>query len=377
MEFASEARTFDVSGREITLELPLSGLKLAAVLYGDDGAGAAAGAPAGDAGGAPARAPPRGRVLCSHGWMDNAASFSLLAPALAAAGFVVAAVDLPGHGRSAHLPPGQCYYGPDYVTALLGAAEALGWDATGYAVVGHSMSAGIASVAAGASGGAGPVGALVMLEGVGLSLRANAAADAVDTFRRGLAAVRAGSGVPRGGSPDAGTGGAYASLAAAVDARLATVARYGGVQSLSREGAEALVRRGTVPAPGGGGGVRFRHDRRIAGPALLSATEDAARAFLRAVAVPTLVVTATRGWPWPADVVAARLDALAEGGAAGGAGEPAVAVLAGAHHHHLDPESAGAVAAAVTDFLTSARVADALAAAAKRCEEHRRLGAEA
>ncbi len=51
------------------------------------------------------------RVLCLHGWLDNAASFSLLAERLTqgADGNTTVAIDLPGHGKSGWHSPGQGY----------------------------------------------------------------------------------------------------------------------------------------------------------------------------------------------------------------------------------------------------------------------------
>ncbi|MGL4692583.1 MAG: alpha/beta fold hydrolase, partial [Stenotrophomonas maltophilia] len=82
------------------------------------------------------------RVLALHGWLDNAASFVPLAAQLPELELV--AIDLPGHGHSAHLPPGTQYNTPGAICHVLDVADALGWDR--FVLLGHSMGAGIASL---------------------------------------------------------------------------------------------------------------------------------------------------------------------------------------------------------------------------------------
>ena len=57
----------------------------------------------------------KNKVLCVHGYMDNAMSFSTLAPLLLQGPNPphVVAVDLPGHGLSEHFPPYVGTYRPE------------------------------------------------------------------------------------------------------------------------------------------------------------------------------------------------------------------------------------------------------------------------
>ena len=89
----------------------------------------------------------RRSVLALHGWLDNAASFLPLAPHLGDIDLV--ALDLPGHGRSAHLRARRRLHpSPSAIDDVLDAADALGWER--FALLGHSMGAGIASLVAAA-----------------------------------------------------------------------------------------------------------------------------------------------------------------------------------------------------------------------------------
>jgi len=56
------------------------------------------------------------------------------------------ALDLTGHGRSEHRPPGIHYHFVDFIPDVVAAADALGWNR--FALLGHSLGGGIASFVA-------------------------------------------------------------------------------------------------------------------------------------------------------------------------------------------------------------------------------------
>lgn len=74
-------------------------------------------------------------VLAMHGWLDNAATFDLLAPLLENCRIV--SVDFPGHGFSDALPLCGNYHHIDRVMQMFQVADALGWDK--FNILGHSM----------------------------------------------------------------------------------------------------------------------------------------------------------------------------------------------------------------------------------------------
>ena len=78
---------------------------------------------------AAAVAKPR-RVVALHGWLDNAATFDVLAPRIAQEFEAeVACLDFPGHGASAHRPHslGVGYSFIDYAASAIAFIDALGW----------------------------------------------------------------------------------------------------------------------------------------------------------------------------------------------------------------------------------------------------------
>jgi pimeloyl-ACP methyl ester carboxylesterase len=85
-------------------------------------------------------------LLALHGWLDNAASFSYLAPILT--GYHVVALDLTGHGFSAWRSMDASYQIWDDLPEILGVIDALGWDS--FDLVGHSRGAIISTLLASA-----------------------------------------------------------------------------------------------------------------------------------------------------------------------------------------------------------------------------------
>lgn len=293
------------------LHVDTDGLRLAGVSYGNESSA--------------------DKILLLHGWMDNSATHAVTAPALAAAGWHAVALDLPGHGRSGHRHSADSYNAGSHAVAVLEAAHALGWHETGFAICGHSMGAGVAACVAGALPHA--ITAYCALEGLGMNTKQDrdapqAMAEAFISRMR-LKGKRS---------------KVYKNEAAAVAARVKTVSRYPGRQSLSLEAASLLIGRGTELSPCNAlaGGIRFSHDQRLIEPSPLYLSDRGMRAFLSSIHAPALVVTGTRGWPWPHHMMLGRISSLLDA---------ELHHMAGGHHLHIDPGPAEDVSTVLVDFL--------------------------
>ncbi|HEX4447594.1 MAG TPA: alpha/beta hydrolase [Polyangiaceae bacterium] len=88
-------------------------------------------------------------VLLLHGYMDAAATWDLVAPALAAKGLRAIAPDLRGYGDGARVSAGGYYHFVDYVFDLADIVEALVPQGSPLFLVGHSMGGTVANLYAG------------------------------------------------------------------------------------------------------------------------------------------------------------------------------------------------------------------------------------
>jgi pimeloyl-ACP methyl ester carboxylesterase len=254
------------------------------------------------------------KVLALHGWLDNAASFVPLAPLLQ--GIELVAPDLPGHGRSVHLPQGADYSFAGAVNSVLDIADALGWER--FALLGHSMGAGIGSLVAAACPQR--VERFVAIEALGAL--AEAPERTVTRLRDAIAAMRNVARKPLRVFPDIDT---------AIRARMQ-------VNALDEPTARLLVERGLAMVEGG---HAWSSDPRLTLPTTIRMTEPQVLALVRGIECPTVVIHAEPAQPYlPDDLRRTRASALPHG---------RLLVLPGGHHLHM--EQPQAVAAAIGDFF--------------------------
>ena len=262
------------------------------------------------------------RVLALHGWLDNAASFVPLAEHLR--GIELVAPDLPGHGASAHLPPGADYSFAAAVNSVLDIADALGWDR--FSLLGHSMGAGISSLVAAACPQR--IERLVAIEALGAL--AEVPERTVKRLREAIAAMRALSGKSLRVFPD---------VAIAVRARMNAGAQVGS--RLEESAARLLVERGIAPVEGG---FVWSTDPRLTLPTMQRMTEPQIRELVAGIECPTRVIFAEPAQPYLPDPLRRDRAGLLPRGE--------LIVMDGGHHLHM--EQPQRVAEAIGDFFTRA-----------------------
>jgi pimeloyl-ACP methyl ester carboxylesterase len=244
-------------------------------------------------------------LLMVHGWLDNAASFALLAPHLADR-FHVIALDLPGHGHSGHLPESTIYQHVDYVRALLAAADALALPR--FHLLGHSLGAGVATLAAIAAPER--MRGLALIEGLGPL--GDDGSRTLDRFREAMAIKATGNRPLR----------VFPSIEAAAEAR----AMASGLDpALGRH----IVERGLQPS---GDGYSWRSDPRLSRPTAVRLAETQVMALLLGLASPTSLLLARPHPPYlEPESLQVRIDCV---------DEIRVTHMDGGHHLHMEHPAA-------------------------------------
>ncbi len=243
-------------------------------------------------------APP---LLALHGWLDNAASFSLLAPLLAAH-YRVIALEMEGHGHSDHLAVGADYHYLRHVQSVQAAADAL--QLTRFTLLGHSLGAGVASLVAAAIPQR--IERLLLIEGLGPL--GDDGSRTLQRFRETLAA-RAERGRPLR---------VFRSIEQAISARCMA----SGMQA---ELARPIVERGLIETEGG---WRWRSDSRLTRPTAVRLAESQVHALLKGISTPTKLLLAQPAAPYlPPEPVRMRAACVAD---------IEVSHMDGSHHLHLE-----------------------------------------
>lgn len=245
-------------------------------------------------------------LVMLHGWLDNAASFALLAPHLASH-FHVIALDLPGHGRSQHLPEGTVYQHVDYARAVLAAVDALALPR--FHLLGHSLGAGVATLLAIAAPER--IRGLALIEGLGPL--GDDGSRTLDRFREAMAVKAHDSRRPLR---------VFASIDDAARAR----ARVSGLDaSLARH----IVERGLREVAGG---YSWRSDPRLSRPTAIRLAETQVMALLLGLAAPTSLLLARPHPPYlEPEAMQVRIDCVAD---------IQVTHMDGGHHLHLEHPAA-------------------------------------
>lgn len=254
-------------------------------------------------------------VLASHGWLDNAGTFELLAPLLPECELV--ALDLAGHGFSDSRSADSSYSLMQDVGDLLEVTEVLGWQRC--TLLGHSRGAAISMLFAAAFPER--VDKLVLLEG-GLPLTGEAE-DAPENLARALREQRALLGK---------SGRVYAERSKAI------AERAQGFTKIGIPAAEILARRSLRAVASG---FQWHADQRLKAASALRFTAEHARAFARSIRAPVLLLFSTES-PFAGRPLYRE--------AAGLFPHVEVGTLPGGHHFHLEGAETE-IAARIREFL--------------------------
>ena len=239
-------------------------------------------------------------ILCLHGWLDNSSSFEGLAKHLD--NLYLIAIDFPGHGYSDHLPIGMRYNFSEHAAVIYGCARKLKLEE--YAIMGHSMGAGAATLAAAVLSDA--LKAVVLLDGIG-PITQNPA-DAPDSMRKSILSFHrmAEKKMP-----------IYQTRQRAITARM-------NAGNIDRDSVIKLVKRGLERTSDG---YRWRSDPRLKVPSLHRFTEEQVIEFIKQIQCPSLMLMAKNGFPGLYELAQHRAKHLQH---------LEYHDIAGGHHVHMD-----------------------------------------
>lgn len=255
----------------------------------------------------------KNKVLCLHGWLDNANSFAPVIPLIHDSDVV--AIDLAGHGHSDHLS--EPYTLVHHAHYTLQAANALQWDE--FHLLGHSLGGCIAPFAAVACKD--KIKSVISIDAVGPQT------ETADQLPARLARFH----------HDLLTYNDYRSrlfenIEQAVDSRLRA-------NKMTEESARLIVERQLIETPDG---FRWRFDGKLRAASASYFTESQVMAVLAEVACPVQCILADNGYIVNQKHLQQRLNQIKN-----------LDLVTVAGHHHVHTDNPQIVAAEVNRFLAS------------------------
>jgi pimeloyl-ACP methyl ester carboxylesterase len=252
-------------------------------------------------------------LLALHGWLDNAASFAVLAPLIKT--HYVVALDLTGHGRSSWRSPDATYQIWDDLPEIMAVIDQLGWET--FDLMGHSRGAIISTLLASAIPAR--VNHLVLLDAL--------TTEGIEEQEFCVQLAKFLVDKPRRLNKE---GRVYTSLEQAIAART----RVG----LSSHAAQLLAQRSLSNK---GEGFVWDSDPRLWGPSAVKLTKGQNRAVLEGLSMPTLYLQAENGLVKSPEVIVRAQETISALQAE---------VVPGGHHFHMEGE-VSAVADRIACFL--------------------------
>ena len=242
-------------------------------------------------------------MLALHGWLDNSASFFALAPKLNDVYLV--ALDMAGHGQSAHRHGSAPYNIWEDVAEIFDIADQLGWDR--FALLGHSRGAIIATLAAGTFPER--ISHVALIEGILPEIMR--AEDTPEQLAFSIKSLKKQSTKP---------------LSVYVDMNAAILARENGMFPLGPLAAKALTDRGVVAVENG---FCWSTDKRLLAPSAIKLLPDQMAAFIRRITAPIHLILAEDGMP---KLFPPYLSAVQQ------FPQISLDLIAGGHHLHMEQE---------------------------------------
>ncbi|HHT0594320.1 TPA: alpha/beta fold hydrolase [Legionella anisa] len=239
-------------------------------------------------------------ILCLHGKLDNAASFDLLAPLMPHRQLV--AVDYPGTGFSSHYPLGVMPHWKNDALLMLHLIKALEWEH--FDIIAHSLGSLLATTIA-----------IAQPERVGKLIFIDILGPTVNLIEQATINL------PR----DTATYLSYnQDLRTLFHDRVAAILDRMKIGPISYQAAEALVSRGTVKSKEG---WHWTFDKRLRCVGFTLPYEDEIRAMFRTLEIPTCLIRAKQGVPYPENIFQDRIQSTRN---------LTLHEVQGGHHVHMD-----------------------------------------